>query len=799
MNKYFLKAMAFFSAMAVFSANSAPLYAKAQDDKSAHRPGYSFPELKKTVGDDFGDYILSASYGSVMKSDIESDELPSAYDLRKTWGITSVKNQSGHGTCWAHSSAGAAETDLMKYIPDINLSELHTAFYAYCGDDQIPPDSDDTNEILDSGGNSSIVVNLWSQWIGPVYDSTLPYHRSDLLESGDYKYQSDFHLENAIMIDYNDDRTDMDAVNALVKKQIMEGHGVDATFYSNGEKCYDTEHFSTNSNRKPKFANHAIVIAGWDDNFPASDFKVKPSGNGAWLVKNSWGSSYGDDGYIWISYYDKSLGEFTVYDMGDKNNYATIYQHDSYIVTQALAADENAVEGTPSFMANVFKAEEDQQIEAVSSVFINPDTEYEVTVYTNLSDEKDPESGIPSAVTKGRQDMTGYFTIKLDKPVYVSEGSSFAVVMKLASESSRFVVPVETVLYAEDRENGEIHEIGNYVSYDNLIANTADFQSLYSADEEEWYTSSDGIYQYTDDEKAELLEAFSEQIYDGMEEAEESEKAAADMLMKYYEKLFEKSDLSVILGNISLKAFGNPCKAPEFSHISGSVPTNEKVELISADGSDIFYSTDNGASFIKYEQPIKIDAETEILTSENNGSVSRKYRPAKAEFFDIGYVTGSDEYIPAMKYARKTGENEYQIDLAQDEDAIRFYPVTDSSVSMRKKKYNNYSFTQPFEVRMYKNVFYFSLSNENALDNTVKVVVNRGEEHDFMLGDANGNDVVDAVDASAVLTHYALTSVGKNGNISENLLKYADFNNDAMIDSRDASAILAYYANESVG
>lgn len=798
MKNYLSKAVSLTTAAAIL-APIVPSSAKAQDKETAAHPLYSVPHITNTVGGNVGDIKFSADNSGLKQYDMTKEKLPSAYDMRETCGVTSVKNQSGHGTCWAHSSAGSAETDLMKYIPDIDLSELHTAYYAYCGADQIRPKSTDTDEILDSGGNMWMAVNLWAQWIGPVYDNTLPYDRSDLLGDNDYKYRSDFHLENAVMLDYNYDRSDADSINYLVKRQIMEGHGVDATFYSNGEKCYDTVHHSTNSNRKPKFANHAIVIVGWDDDFPASDFKVKPSGNGAWLVKNSWGTSYGEDGYIWISYYDRSLGEFTVYDMGDKENYVVNYQYDTYVPTQTLAAADDAVEGTPSYMANIFTAEENQQIEAISTYFIDPGTEYEITLYTDLKDKTDPSSGTPSAVTKGKQSLTGYFTIKLDKPVYVAEGSSFAAVVKMTNSETPFVVPVETVIYAQDKLSGIRTEIGSYTAYDDMIENTADHQSFYSADADEWFTSSDGFYQYDDESKAELLDVLIEQLNDGMDEADEDEIERNNEQIDYYKNLFKSGDICIELGNISLKAFGNPCGAVEFSHISGCVPTDEAVELISADGSDIFYSIDNGASFIKYEHPIKIEKETKILTSPENGSVSREYRPLTADFFDIGYVTGQDTGLAVMKYARRTNKNEYSIELEENEELISFYPITSNTVSLKNKICKNYNYTEPYQVNRYKNVFYFSLSGENALDNTVKVIVNRGGHSDFKLGDVNGNDRVDSVDASAVLMHYARTSADKDGSIDEKMLRYADFNSDGIVDSRDASAILLYYATESTG
>lgn len=55
--------------------------------------------------------------------------------------------------------------------------------------------------------------------------------------------------------------------------------------------------------------NHGLSVVGWDDNYPATGFGVTAPGNGAWLVKNSYGS--GDtrlgSGYMWVSYFDGSM------------------------------------------------------------------------------------------------------------------------------------------------------------------------------------------------------------------------------------------------------------------------------------------------------------------------------------------------------------------------------------------------------------------------------------------------------------------------------------------------------------
>ncbi|MDE6518950.1 MAG: hypothetical protein K2K91_00600 [Ruminococcus sp.] len=572
-----------------------------------------------------------------------SDNLPEKFDLRDMGKMSPIRNQTGYGTCWVHSAVASAETSIIDSKPDIDLSEFHTAYYVYSGDEQVTLPFDSVNSLLNHGGTNYAVTNLWSQWLGPVFEKRLRYGDEAFFEDDNnvamMKYKSDYHLKNTYTFDYNKERTNFNEVNSLVKQFVRNGQAVDVSFYSNQEKCYSSEYKSTNSKKKAKFANHSVVIAGWDDNYSAENFIVKPEHNGAWLVKNSWGEGFGDDGYMWISYDDTSLCEFAVYELENSDKYLFNYYHDTFVALQSLSADDSDV-NNGSYMANVFHNYYDEtQIEAVSTYISVPDTDYEITVYTNLTDVSNPTSGTPSAVTRGHQELTGYFTLPLDNYAIVGEDEDFSVVVKLYSENSPYVIPVETSLNVTNDETGEIASLGSFTTYEGIMQYTNENESFYSADGIEWYDVYRENYVYTDEEEQLMLLELEEELFDGLEEDDTEELLNAEMAMELYKELFESGTVAITMGNISLKAIGNPVGYVDFSHDSGVVPDGTEIEISAKNGEKVYLILNN--ELIEYTEPIKITEYTEICASYNEKAYSiRTYIP-ESVFTGYGDVDGN--------------------------------------------------------------------------------------------------------------------------------------------------------------
>ena len=71
---------------------------------------------------------------------------------------------------------------------------------------------------------------------------------------------------------------------------------VESVFFSDGTLEFFSENWAHYNWGAGNAANHVVTIVGWDDNYPKENFlpDVPPKGNGAWLVKNSWGSGEED-------------------------------------------------------------------------------------------------------------------------------------------------------------------------------------------------------------------------------------------------------------------------------------------------------------------------------------------------------------------------------------------------------------------------------------------------------------------------------------------------------------------------
>ena len=368
-------------------------------------------------------------------TDIPSSYIPDIVEL------PDVRNQGKYGSCWAHSSMALAELSLLKHENiTIDLSELHLAYFMYNTEtdplggtegDHVGYDATE-RELLNMGGNLTYSSLIFASWMGPVSEETLPYSQADAVNEGTYvpgkelAYNSVAHLKSAYYINSED----VDEI----KKIIMENGGVGRSYYHN-ESYYNSTHYSYYNNYYTK-TNHAVTIVGWNDNFPKANFKSTAPGDGAWLVRNSWGTNgYGLKGYFWISYYDKSLSDtayaFNFVSSESEEYYDNNYQYDGGVKTSYYYYYD-----TPTiYSSNIFTAVNDKEVlKAVGFLTGKTNLDYTVNIYKNLTDSNNPESGELVSSAGGSTAFEGFYTVKLDKDVELNKGDVYSVVLKITCQ-----------------------------------------------------------------------------------------------------------------------------------------------------------------------------------------------------------------------------------------------------------------------------------------------------------------------------------------------------------------------------
>lgn len=380
--------------------------------------------------------------------------LDEKYDPREddaiSANIPAIRSQSPFGTCWAHSAMAMVEMSLLKQgsLPsNENMSEFQTVFFM--NHDWIDPlglCTGDNFHLVDSSSSTTLSPNWYTSgnntvytkfmlmdWVGAVSEVKEPETKYSVLQDkkgsafldDSYAISKDSaHVQDVYVINSKD--------KDIVKQMISDYGAVGISYYENN--TYYNANKAAYYNNVNKSTNHAVAAVGWDDNFDASNFKTTPPGNGAWLIRNSWGDWYGENGYFWISYYDTSLSG-TAYAVravsSDENEYYDHnYQYDGGISTYKLGFSSGVEE------ANVFTAKGKEVLKAVA-IYTDANCNYDIKIYKNLTDENDPTSGEEVASLDGFQELEGYHTVELeDEKVSLNPDEVFSVVVTLKNNNN---------------------------------------------------------------------------------------------------------------------------------------------------------------------------------------------------------------------------------------------------------------------------------------------------------------------------------------------------------------------------
>lgn len=209
--------------------------------------------------------------------------LPAAFDWRTQTGLPPIRDQGGCGSCWAFATVGALECAIRirdgvdqdlseQWLVSCNLSgwSCSGGWYAH----------DYHQSSTDSCGGS-----------GAVMEVSFPYQAADVACNCPYPHA--YWLQNWAYLPA--DGSGIPSVDDIKQAIMTYGPvsvsvGVDSAFQGYSSGIFNACSAGT--------INHSVVLVGWDDN----------GGNGYWILRNSWGSWWGESGYMRIAYNCSSVG-----------------------------------------------------------------------------------------------------------------------------------------------------------------------------------------------------------------------------------------------------------------------------------------------------------------------------------------------------------------------------------------------------------------------------------------------------------------------------------------------------------
>ena len=412
---------------------------------------------------------------------------------------------------FAGMKLGRKDTDPPE---NLDFSEKHLAYFStmYIQDENNPQYGEgyhiygadiDAGRLYNVGGSVQLASALYASGVGPVLES-----RSDDLvykgkngnikkiedaqgvwycysEDDDWfldenmRFMSDYVLKEAYELaspapqageqDYNEDAV------AEIKEQLVSHRIVTIGFHADASRPWedpsgkDGTYMSTQNWAHYTFdnamANHAVAIVGWDDNYPASNFPAEhqPPGNGAWLVKNSWGAGTEEfpntgsgqwgipvqktdgsgtvgSGYFWLSYYDRSVisCEVLVFVTDYFTDYVGTWHRDQYDLMPTTTYATKTYE-EPAKSANIFAPDKD---EAVSAVVYRVPAASTVTwkAYILNEDTTTPEEGVLVAQGSKSYERAGIYLDYPDQAFIVNAGQKYSIVLETKNAESKSTV-----------------------------------------------------------------------------------------------------------------------------------------------------------------------------------------------------------------------------------------------------------------------------------------------------------------------------------------------------------------------
>jgi len=323
--------------------------------------------------------------------------LPSSFDWRNQGKVTPVKNQNPCGTCWVFGTTSALESAVL--IGENISYDFSEQSVALCVDRSWVFEYDHSTDPCGAGGWSWLAAEVFIKK-SAVLESCNSYNPSGLQCGGACV------CDNCAPVKKVDGYrlvTNDKSQTGLIKEAVYNQGPVTMAFY------YDEAHKYTHPTYGTVYdcatcvgSNHLVSIIGWDDSVP----HFETPGTGAWLVKNSWGTSWGNNGYFWLAYNSSGMTGIAYLKYKNYNPNEKLYYWD-----EAGWVGQVGYSAPSAWMANIFTSTQNGSLTYVDFWTTWNNAQYEIYVYLdgNIFD------GLQNLATSqsGTCQECGYYSIPL--------------------------------------------------------------------------------------------------------------------------------------------------------------------------------------------------------------------------------------------------------------------------------------------------------------------------------------------------------------------------------------------------
>jgi C1A family cysteine protease len=352
------------------------------------------------------------------------EQLPATYDAMGLGYVTPVRNQGACGSCWIFAATADLESDVL-----INESQGFDFAEQEVGDCNIW--SSVGGYDFCTGGYDTMAVNYFTKY-GAANETCHPYaaHKQTCLNCPPLKSVNNW---RSITGGYGESQI------TQIKNAVLKYGPVFTTMYA-GDPGFSAYNGGVYEYWGFNVPNHAVEIIGWTDAFQHSH------GTGAWLIKNSWGTSWGAGGpypgCAWVAYGSANLGDWTSAITGYEDaSSGEIFYHDEcgwrgYVMGCGKPTAYGAVRFVPSQNAT---------LTAVDFWAIDTDMAYEIEIFDTLHTYSDyyAFSNQRGTTQAGTTDEEGYYSIPLDTPVELREGDDVIVQVKFTTTKYGYPIPID--------------------------------------------------------------------------------------------------------------------------------------------------------------------------------------------------------------------------------------------------------------------------------------------------------------------------------------------------------------------